>query len=501
MADNKEPRPKSALAPRLSLWDTISLIIGIVIGSAIFVVPAFVRSQAGDPVTTLLAWLLGGVLALVGAACYAELATANPGSGGDYIYLTKAFGRLYGFLFGWVHLTGVLTGSIAALGWVCGKYAGELLGQTGYNAPLACVAVIAVTALNLFGLVAGKWTQNLLTIAKLFGLAAIVYAGFAGDRPGWPELQQSWQQWTGTAASSPIANAGSFGVAMVLVMYAFGGWNDAAFVAAEVREPRRNLPRALLWGISAITLIYLLINLAFLCGLDKESLANTEAPVAALLQNTVGTRGFQMMCVVIVISALGSINGLVLTGSRVHARLGADHRLFRLLGRWQSKSQAPRFAILAQATVAILMILGVGTIRGQQLINQGFSTLRLPVLNWERFGDGFETLVAATAPVFWLFFLLTGHALFVLRHRTSETDAARNAFRVPGYPLTPMLFCVICTWMLFRSISWAGSLTFLSLGMLLIGVVVYALSECFTNREPSTPHTDPATPDVPRTSE
>lgn len=321
---------------RLNLWDAISIIVGIVIGTTIFKIPWLIFSNVSDPWMGLLVWVVGGVLAVVGALCYAELATTYPRSGGDYVYLTRAFGDWCGFLFGWAQLAVVLTASIGAMAYVFGDFAVDFPELKQFweerglipNFMYAVLAVVVITVLNLGGVVFGKWTQNVLTAAKVVGLAAILVAGF---------MAPQFDAWYPTKSADYV---GWGGLALVLVLYAYGGWNDAAFVAAEVHDVRRNIPRALILGVSFITLIYLLVNVAYLLGLGFDGARRPDLGTipGRLLTRAFGDFGGKAITVIVMVSALGAVNGLMFAGSRVYATLGADHSAFAWLGRWNTRA-------------------------------------------------------------------------------------------------------------------------------------------------------------------
>jgi amino acid transporter len=478
--------PTESDRPQLGLWDAVSIIVGIVVGVTIFKSPPLIFQNVSNPWSGFWAWTLGGGLSLIGALCYAELATTYPRTGGDYVYLTRAFGPMIGFLFGWAQLMAVLTGSTGSLAYVFADYTTVLLkSPREYAAWLAAAAVLVLTVVNLLGVVAGKLTQNLLTVAKVGGLLGLLLAGlFWGEQP--------------VGGVAEVRGPG-FGLAMILILYAYGGWSDSAFVAAEVRNRRRNIPLALLLGISLITVLYLLVNVAYVRVLGFDMLRNPpkgSTPAAEVLGVALGTWGADAMSVLVIVSALGAINGLIFAGSRVYAALGTDYRLFALLGRWNPRLGVPVFSLMAQAVVALSMILVVGTTRGQQLVDSILVGARetlagwfpdvarqhaddwlawagLDAIPWSRFEGGFEMLLAATAPVFWLFFLLTGLSLFALRELDKQLE---RPFKAPGYPFVPFVFCLMCTYMLYSSITYAQSLTFVGLGPLLVGMPLYLVS-------------------------
>ncbi|MCA9267095.1 MAG: amino acid permease, partial [Planctomycetales bacterium] len=403
MRDVKTPSSASAAdsagAAAFGFWDLVAVIVGIVVGTAIFKSPTLVFQNTSSPAQALSLWAIGGGLSLCGAFCYAELATAYPQSGGDYAYLRRAFGSWLGFLFGWAQLTAILTGGVAAMAYAFGDYAVRLLGWSESAAvPLAVTAVVFISALNLLGATIGKSMQGLLSVAKVAGLSAVAIAGLflAGDAQ-----PRTWSE------AHELQGPG-VGLAMVFVLYAFGGWNDAAFVAAEVRGRSRNLPWALFAGIAGITLIYLAINVAILCALGFEGARSTYAPAADVVQRWAGPWGAKAVSALVMVSALGAINGMILAGSRIYAALGEDYSLFAWLGAWSTRRRTPVNAILSQAVVALGMIAAVGTAAGRNFVDHIMRSLGAGPLPWERYFGGFETLVTACAPVFWTFFLLTG---------------------------------------------------------------------------------------------
>jgi amino acid transporter len=451
---------KAPAAP-LGLWDAVSIIIGIVVGSGIYETPPLVLKNVPGPAVALAVWAACGLLSLVGALCYAELGSTYPRTGGDYVYLGRAFGPWLGFLFGWAQLAVILTGSIGMLAFVFGDYAVRLWGLPAERAAaFAAGAVAALSLLNLLGVVVGKGTQNLLTALKVLGLGGILVAGFFWPAPA-----------TTAAAAAPAALK-ALPFAMVLVFLTYGGWNDAAYVAAEVRDGGRNIPRALIFGVVGVAVIYVLVNAAYLSGLGFAGAQQSRAVAADVLARPLGDWGVKAMCLLVMVSALGSVNGLIFSGSRVYSTLGADHPLFSWLGRWSHRRGAPVGALLAQAIITLAMIAVVGTPWGQSAVNALLGHAGLAAVEWEGHG-GFETLLRCTAPVFWTFFLLTGLSLFVLRWR----DRGRpRPFSVPLFPLLPLIFCATCGYMLWSAADYAGKLGLVGALLLVVGLPLYALS-------------------------
>jgi APA family basic amino acid/polyamine antiporter len=450
----------------IGLWDAVSVIIGIVVGAGIYETAPMVLGNVTGPGQALLVWGLGGVLSLIGACCYAELASAYPRAGGDYVYLSRAYAPFVGYLFGWSQLAILMTGSIGMMAYVFADYSVALFGLSPRSsAALAAFAVIALTLLNLAGVAIGKTAQNVLSWVKVLGLLAIVIAGVAWGKPA-------------ALTARPPAESASFGVAMILVLYTYGGWNDAAFVAAEVRDRKRNLPRALLLGTAGVAAIYLLVNAAFIAAIGFERARASDAIAKEVLALPLGAFAGSAMALLVVVSALGAANALIFTGSRVHAALGADYSVLAPLGRWTREPRTPLVALLAGLTVTLILIGMVGTSFGRGVIDRALGALGFAGAEWSGHG-GFDTLLRCTAPVFWLFFLLTGVSLFVLRKREPERQ---RPFKVPLYPILPLIFCGMCAYMLYSSIDYAGSLALVGVVPVLLGVPLYFASK----RRPST---------------
>ncbi len=458
-------------AATLSTWDTVSVIIGIVIGAGIYETPPFIFGSVSSGAWAMAAWTIGGLLCLNGAFTYAELASAYPRSGGDYVYLSRAFGSWLGFLFGWAQISVILTGSIGMMAYVFANYASTLV-DLGSHTPviLALGAVIALSATNLWGIAFGKHVQNALSSAKLLGLAAVILAGLVIARPAGAEAA--------TIAAEPSNGFGlaAFASALVLVFLTYGGWNDAAFFVAEMRD-RRMIVRALTLGILIITLVYLLINAAYLRALGwpavRESQAVATDTMRAALGANYGDSAAAGVALLVSISALGAVNGLIFAGSRVYAAVGADHRLFARLAQQNPRFGSPVWAIAAQAAITVAMILVVGTEAGQHALNRTFTTVGIEEVSWAGKG-GFDTLLRCTAPVFWLFFLLTSLSLFILRMQEPNVE---RPFRAPLYPASPILFSLTCAYMLYGGIEYAGSLGWVGLALLLGGIPVYLASQ------------------------
>ncbi len=481
----------------LGLWDAVSIIVGIVVGAGIYQTAPFILCNVTSPSLAMATWGVAGILSLVGALCYAELASTYPRDGGDIIYLSRAFGDWAGFLFGWVQLTVILTGSIGMMAFVFANYAVRLysLYAGDPNADLGAIgtfgfaggAVALLTLTNVLGVVFGKVVQNILTFAKVVGLLAIITAGFYAPKPdAWLEVSLPLEdlqkiQFPGFTPA--------LGVALILILYTFGGWNDAAFVAAEVRDGKKNITRALVLGILIITGLYLAVNAAYINSLGYQGAQASKQVAADVLNRGFGRYGESAMCVLVMISALGAINGLIFTGARVYSTIGKDYKLFSWMSGWTREQGAPVPALLTQGTITLALIFLVGTVAGRDALNVviaflgetlQFNLFNFPQVEWgAKPYDAFETLLACTAPIFWLFFLLTGLSVFILRQRDPEIE---RPFRVPFYPELPIIFCLTCAYMLYSSLDyalmrgWKGGLFLLGILPLLVGFPMYRLS-------------------------
>ncbi|MBI4192917.1 MAG: APC family permease [Betaproteobacteria bacterium] len=432
------PAAAQGAQPRasLSLGDAVAMIVGIVIGVGIFRAPPIVAGSTGSESVFLALWIAGGVISFVGALCYAELGSAYPNAGGEYFFLRRAFGDWPGFLFAWARMTVIQTGAIAAIAFVVGDYATQMLSLGEKSSAIyAALAVALITGLNVIGTTQSKWLQNTLTLVLALSVLGVVVAGLTAA--------------PAAVAAAPAAADKSVplfsGLALIFILLTYGGWNEAAYLTAEMRDTRRGIVRALIIGILIITVLYLLLNLAYLNALGLTGMRESKAVATDLMKVTWGDSGALVLGAAVVAAALSTLNATVFTGARTNYALGRDFALFGLLGKWHERSDSPVNALLLQGAIALLLVLLAS-----------FTP------------DGFQTMVAYTAPAFWLFFLLTGISLFVLR-RKPPVNA--DPFRVPLYPLTPILFCAMCVYMLYSSFNYAMSLDPGSIGAI-VGIAM-----------------------------
>ena len=427
--------PRSVPTRELTLFDSTCIIVGIIIGAGIYETAPTVASGAGGWAGVLGIWLAGGLLAFSGALCYAELATAYPLQGGEFVYLTRAYGAWMGYLFGWSKLAVVRPGNIALVAFVFARYAQTLYAPFENSGPFyATAAIVLLTGINIVGVKEGKWAQNLLTVLKTVGLLAIVAAGlFAPERTGGDG---------GTGITS-----GGLELALILVLFTFGGWNEMAFIAAEIKDPGRNIVRALVIGTASVTGLYLLANGAFLYALGYARLATSQAVAVEAVATVFSEMAVRSIGIIVCISALGAVNGLIFTDARISYAMGREHPEFRRLGRWDQRLGTPLWALIVQGCLSLVIVIAAGT---------------------------FIDTILYTAPVIWIFFLATGLSVFVLRHREPLTP---RPYKITAYPATAVAFCLSCLFMFYSSVSYALSNKpigmLISIGVLLAGGIVY----------------------------
>jgi basic amino acid/polyamine antiporter, APA family len=423
----------------LSVLDVVAFIIGIVVGVGLFKAPAVVASSVRNELEFFGVWVLGGFISLLGALCYAELGSAYPHPGGEYHYLRCAFGSVIGWLFAWSRLTVLQTGSIAILAFVFGDYLSQLHPLGAYSSSLyASIAIGLMTLLNILGLETGKWTQRLLTAAKVLGILLVCGGGLG---------------WTTGAAPQAIVETHTpshYGQAMIFVLLTYGGWSESAYLAAELEDAQRNLSQVLVGAICLITSLFVGMNYAYIQGLGLAAIAQSEVVAADLLNRAVGEVGKDVISLLIAISTLGAMNGTIWTGARLNAAVGQDVPLLGVLGQWHSQRQTPINALLVQGGITLALVL-LGTLTR----------------------SGFTTIVNYTAPVFWFFLLLVTMSLFVLRHQAAEQ---LTSFRVPFYPFTPIVFGLACVFMVIASLRHAGVGGIASVILLLTGIPIYWLA-------------------------
>lgn len=404
----------------LSLFDGTMVVVGGIIGSGIFLSPAIVAQRVDTPFLILLSWAVGGALALIGAVCFAELGARRPEAGGGYVYLRETFGPVFGFLYGWKLLLVSATGAIAALAIIFARYTVDLVALSpSWVTPVAVGAIVFLSGINYFGVRLGSITQNIFTVLKLFALAGMTVAGIAlggGDMSsGAGELLgESPGGWTVVAA---------VGTSLIPVLFSYGGWQHANHIAGELKNPTRNLPRALMLGVAIVVGSYLIANFAYLYTLGVDGLATSTAPAADAMQLVAGETGATLISAGIVASVFGILNLYILAAPRVYQAMANDDLFFHRFAKLHPKYKTPHGPILLQGSWAIALAL-TGTF-GQ-------------LLDYVVFGD-------------WIFFALVVATLFVYRRRERTGD--EPGFRMAGYPVLPILFIAAAAFVVFSSVT------------------------------------------------
>lgn len=434
----------AAPVPALRLIDAIVLIVGIVVGAGIFRTPSVVAANSPDQYWFMGVWIVGGVISLIGALCYSELSAAFPNAGGDYHFLKTAFGKRFSFLFAWSRVTITQTGSIALLAYIAGDYLAELIPLGAYSSPFyAAAIVIFLTVLNILGLRFGTGFQKLFMALQIAGILIIVLTGFFMSPDASTQLPVQ-------AGEPAVSSNTSIGLALIFVLLSFGGWNEAAYISAELRTGSRKIVTVLMVSILIITLLYLLMNLAFLNVLGLEGMAASEAVGLDMMRATLGEKGVILIGLLVSLFALTSLNTTIFTGARANYALGKDFSPLAFLGKWDKEKSSPVNSLLLQGVIAVVLIVFGAFTR-----------------------NGFEAMVDFTAPIFWFFFLCTGLSLFVLRRKRPEV---KRPFKVPLYPVIPALFVALCAYMLYSSLSVTGIGALVGVAVLLIGWGVSFLS-------------------------
>ena len=416
----------------------VAVIIGIVIGIGIFRLPPLVAQQATSDLQFISYWIAGGFISLLGALCYAELAALKPDTGGEYYFLNEAYGSFPAFIFSWGRMTVIQTGSIALAAFILGDYATLLLDLGPYSSSIyAAGAIIIITGLNLYGTAESRGVQNILASAIVLLLIGLGLASFFTAGSGQPPTTN--QVW-----SFPSTEAA--GSAMIFVLLTYGGWNEAAYLSAEIKGVKKNMATVLTAGIILITAIYVLVNSAYIHILGLEALQNADTVGSNFTEEILGPGGAVFVTVIVILASLSTTNATVITGARTNYALGRDFKVLRFLDGWHKERNTPFNALLVQGAIALLLVL-LGTFTEEAV----------------------ATMVDYTAPVFWLFLFLSTMSIFVFRY---QYDKSELPYKVPLYPLTPILFLLACAYMLYSSLAFTGPGALFGVGILCLGIPV-----------------------------
>jgi len=442
------------LARRLGLFDITMIVMGGIIGAGIFITPYIVAQQVPSTILILGAWVFGGLVALAGAFIYAELSSQSSVSGGQYVYLRDAFHPALAFVYGWALLLVTQSGGMAAVAVTFAKYVcalGHTQASDNFAAFLAAIALAVLTIINCFGVRAGSTTQNLFMILKLIAIAALVLFGLSVTSAPPSALARS------TSSAPTLWNSlTAFGAALIPVQFAYGGWQTSCFVAGEVREPQKNLPRGLLLGVLGVIAVYLSVSFVCVHALGPVGLSQTRTPASSVMQLALGENGARIIAAGIAVSTIGFLSQSMLTTPRVYFAMAEDGLFFASLAKL-NRARVPAFAIALQGAVAILIT----------------------------FSGRYEQILNYVVSVDVIFFALTAGCVFVFRHRR-KTDSPPPAaspmpvqlappFRVPGHPVTTLFFIVACCAMLFSTVYRYPHNSLIGLGIMLTGLPAYLL--------------------------
>jgi amino acid transporter len=427
-----------SISPKRSLktFDIAALIIGTILGAGIFRVPSMVAGQLNNEYFIIGAWILGGLISIIGALCYAELATTYPNVGGEYFFLQKAYGRKLAFLYGWARSIVIVTGSLGILGITLGDYMTKIISLGAYSSTIwAMLVIVVLSILNAIGIKEGKTAQNILTTLEILGVVGIIVTGFM--------VQGAAPQEAPVNFSEPSFGAGSLAIIFVLLTY--GGWNEAAYVSAEAVDQRRGILKALILGIGIVTLLYVLVNLALIHAFGVQRMGQSNALASDLFDLAYGPQSAVLFSAIVVFSCLNSINATIIFGSRSSFALGQDWKLFSWIGQWD-ESGSPRKAIFIQCLIALVLVFGASFAR-----------------------ESFESVVEFTAPVFWFFILLIAISLFILRKKNPNQEIPCP---VPFYPVLPIIFILTVAWLLWSSLAYSGWGALVGVACLAVGAVI-----------------------------
>ena len=412
------------------------LVMGGIVGSGIFINPYVVAQRVHTPALIMAAWIFGGMVGVGGAFIWAELAATMPEVGGQYAYLREAYHPAVAFLYGWVLLLVIQTGGMAAVSITFARYFIELTGLQASEWLVAAAALAALTLINCLGVKTGGRTQSALMVMKIAAIAALVIAGLALTGRHATAATVAERDWSLT----------SFGAAMVPVLFAYGGWQTANFLAAEVKEPKKNLPRGLLFGILGVVVLYISVNWVYLRALGPQGLGATTTPATAVMRIALGQRGATFIAAAIAISTLGFLSQSILTAPRVYFAMANDGLFFRAIAWLDPRTRVPVVAIVLQSVWTMVIALSG---RYEQILNY---------------------VIAMD----FLFFGLTATTIFVFRRRAVRGEmSASQGYRMPGHPVSTVMFVAICWWVVGNTIYRYPQNSLIGFALLLAGIPVY----------------------------
>ena len=435
-----------SLKRSLGFWDSVALVIGSVVGTGIFRTPSEVCHYLTDPGWVLFAWAVGGVIAFLGTLCYSELSSCLPETGGTYVYLKHAYGPWAGFLFGWSELALMRTASMASVSYAFGEYARNFVthfpaGEKG----IAITAIWVLTLINIAGLHYGKWLQNIVSLGKGLALVSLIVLGFSLGKGTWTHLGTNF----------PTVNHANFfanfGLALVPILWTYGGWHESTFVAGEFKETKRDLPLSLLTAAGFVILFYLVVNSVYLYLFPATEIASRKLIAADVMKSIFGAPGEKMITIVILVCIFGVLNTVILAGGRIPYAIAQDHSILKGLGTTHPKFHTPDRGLLANALWASVLV-GWGT---------------------------FSRLLFLSAAAVWFFFAATGASVFFIRGKFRDRV---RPFSMWGYPWTTLVFTAVALWIFLNTAIYSPKETLFGFSIMALGFPLYGISKYLDRR-------------------
>lgn len=423
----------------LGRWDSVAIILAIVIGVGIFRVPAEIARYLSSPAFIILAWITGGLISLIGVLCYTELSSSFPHTGGNYVYLKKSYGPLVSFLFGWSELLVIRTGSIAAIAFILAEYLSSFLALNSYFVkPIAIFSIGLLAFINIVGLKHGKRAQDIFVVIKITALVGLIVLGFTSGKGNFTHFYYTFSH--STKSFLPL-----FGLALIPILWTYGGWHENIFVAGETKDARSTVPFALISGILIVTALYVLANLLYIYMLPIAEIGESKLIAARILDILYGRHGKKMFEAIVIVSSITAINAMIITGSRLIYAIAQDNPIFSYMKKLSTKFGTPHRAIIIIAIWSVVLVL------------------------W----GSFNRLLFFTGILVWLFFALVVAGLFILRRKFPYI---KRRYTVWGYPVIPLIFIIISITLALNTFISYPRQSLIGLGLLMVGIPVYFIS-------------------------
>ena len=434
-------RPIEGLKRTLGFWDSVAIVIGSVVGTGIFRTPSEICRYLSDPGWVLFAWFLGGAIAFLGTLCYSELSSTFPETGGTYVYLKYAFGSWMGFLFGWSELALMRTASMASVSYAFGEYFGNLVPAVpGGEKTIAIAAIWILTGVNILGVHYGKWLQNVVSLGKGLALFSLVVLGLSLGKGSVSHLASSFPQVPGSHFLSRL------GLALVPILWTYGGWHESTFVAGEFKRTETDLPNSLLVSSGLVVFFYLVVNGVYLYLFPAAEIAQRNLIAGDVMQSLFGPVGERIVTAVILVCIFGVLNTVILAGGRIPYAVGQDHSLLSWLGQTSRRFHTPARSLLVNGLWASVLVL------------------------W----GNFSQLLFLSAAAVWLFFALAGVAVVVARSRYRQRN---RPFAMWGYPWSALTFTGVALWIFLNTAIYSPRETTFGFAIILLGIPLFLLSK------------------------